>query len=37
MSYIETNGADEPEVLDLANVNAPAPNPNEVLMRLFAA
>ncbi len=37
MCYIETNGADEPEVLDPANDTASAPNPDEVLIRLPAA
>jgi NADPH:quinone reductase len=37
MTYIQTNGAGEPEVLGLATGPVPAPKPDEVLIRVQAA
>lgn len=36
MSYIEANGAGEPDILRLATGPVPKPKPDEVLIRVFA-
>jgi NADPH2:quinone reductase len=37
MTYVQTNGAGGPEVLELASCPVPIPKPNEVLIRVQAA